>query len=269
MARPAFSISPSKPGSDLAGESAAAFAAASIALRDYDAGLANELVERARELFALANDYRGKYSDSITDAANFYAAAWLARATGEQWVLDLAENFYSWYGIQWNNGFGWDAKGSGADAVLAGITGKQVYTDNLRSYCDHLLYSQQRTPKGLAARLNINSNTYWNFVKEQIDYMLGDSGRSYVCGFGNNPPLRPHHRGSSCPSDVCTANTCNWNTFGDSGPNPNVLYGALVGGPDEWDNYVDRRDDAVQNEVALDYNAAFQGVVAALAARYA
>jgi len=41
-----------------------------------------------------------------------------------------------------------------------------------------------------------------------------------------------------------------------------VLYGALVGGPDENDVYVDDREDYVSNEVACDYNAGFQGAVA-------
>jgi len=47
-------------------------------------------------------------------------------------------------------------------------------------------------------------------------------------------------------------------------PNYHVLTGALVGGPDENDNYVDDRDDYVHNEVATDYNAGFQTAVAAL-----
>jgi len=34
----------------------------------------------------------------------------------------------------------------------------------------------------------------------QANYLLGDSGRSFVVGFGNNPPTRPHHRGASCPA---------------------------------------------------------------------
>jgi len=49
-------------------------------------------------------------------------------------------------------------------------------------------------------------------------------------------------------------------------PNPNyhVLTGALVGGPDENDNYVDDRTNYVQNEVSTDYNAGFQSALAAL-----
>ena len=46
--------------------------------------------------------------------------------------------------------------------------------------------------------------------------------------------------------------------------NPMTLYGALVGGPDQWDNYNDDRNDYVANEVACDYNAGFQSALAAL-----
>lgn len=40
------------------------------------------------------------------------------------------------------------------------------------------------------------SNADW--ARTQLDYMLGENnyGRSYVIGFGNNPPQRPHHRSS-------------------------------------------------------------------------
>ena len=37
-----------------------------------------------------------------------------------------------------------------------------------------------------------------------------------------------------------------------------------MGGPDSNDNYVDSRQEAVQNMVACDTNAAFQSAVAAL-----
>ena len=45
-----------------------------------------------------------------------------------------------------------------------------------------------------AAQLGINSDDAISFAENQINYILGDGGRSYVCGFGNNPPERPHHR---------------------------------------------------------------------------
>ena len=47
--------------------------------------------------------------------------------------------------------------------------------------------------------------------------------------------------------------------------NTHVLYGALVGGPgDPDDQYNDKRDDYIENEVTLDYNSGFQSVLAGL-----
>ena len=34
---------------------------------------------------------------------------------------------------------------------------------------------------------------YCDFAQEQIHYMLGSNGHSFVVGFGDNPPDRPHH----------------------------------------------------------------------------
>lgn len=72
MARPSFKIDAQKPGSDLAGKSAAALAAASMAFRPTDPTYANTLLTHARQLYSFADTYRGKYSDSITDAAGYY-----------------------------------------------------------------------------------------------------------------------------------------------------------------------------------------------------
>lgn len=61
---------------------------------------------------------------------------------------------------------------------------------------------------------------------------------------------------------------CTWDHFHAPGPNPQILHGALVGGPDINDNWHDDRSDFVTNEVAIDYNAAFQGALAELAYLY-
>jgi hypothetical protein len=66
---------------------------------------------------------------------------------------------------------------------------------------------------------------------------------------------------SSCPPAPAV---CDWNTFNSPEPNYHVLTGALVGGPDENDNYTDDRADYIHNEVATDYNAGFQSAIAAL-----
>jgi hypothetical protein len=89
------------------------------------------------------------------------------------------------------------------------------------------------------------------------------SGHSFVVGFGHNPPQRAHHAGASCP-DYPTR--CDWANFDSPKPNPQVLYGALVGGPKGPgdDTYTDKRNDYVTNEVANDYNAGFTGALAGL-----
>lgn len=48
--RRAYKIDPSNPGSDLAGETAAAMAAASVVFRHYNPGYANELLSHARQV---------------------------------------------------------------------------------------------------------------------------------------------------------------------------------------------------------------------------
>jgi endoglucanase len=63
--------------------------------------------------------------------------------------------------------------------------------------------------------------------------MLGDSGRSFVVGFGNNPPTHIHHRGASCPIENGAGSgnpSCDYTNYALQTPNPNILYGALVGG---------------------------------------
>lgn len=41
--------------------------------------------------------------------------------------------------------------------------------------------------------MNVSSKAYYDLAKEQIDYMLGTSGPSYVIGYGSDYPTQPHH----------------------------------------------------------------------------
>ena len=104
------------------------------------------------------------------------------------------------------------------------------------------------------------ANTARCFAVSQINYVLGDAGRSFMVGFGKDPPLRPHHRNAACTLDEhaqCAA------LFFDPRPSPNVLHGALVGGPPRPDDsFPDDRSDYISGEVACDYNA---GLTMALA----
>lgn len=44
-----------------------------------------------------------------------------------------------------------------------------------------------------AADLGISPSEYRNFAKEQLSYILGSAGRSYVVGYGRDFPKQPHH----------------------------------------------------------------------------
>ncbi|KAK9047908.1 hypothetical protein SSX86_033130 [Deinandra increscens subsp. villosa] len=109
------------------------------------------------------------------------------------------------------------------------------------------------------------------FAKSQVDYILGDNPRatSYMVGYGNNYPQQVHHRGSSIvsvkvdPSFVsCRGGYATW--FSRRASDPNLLTGAIVGGPDAYDNFADHRDNYEQTEPATYNNAPLLGILARL-----
>ncbi|MBM4070068.1 MAG: hypothetical protein FJ271_14115 [Planctomycetes bacterium] len=306
MARPAYKIDATRPGSDLAGEAAAALAAASLVFRATDTAYADKLLQHAIQLYSFADTYRGKYSDSITDAASYYnsfsgyqdelvwGAIWLYKATGNAAYLNKAETYYAQHfagqTMTWTHS--WDDKRYGAAVMLAQATGKQVYRSDAERWLDYWSVGINGgatrityTPGGLAFLSNWGSlryasttafialiyadtvkdynGRYHDFALGQMEYILGKNpnNRSYVVGFGNNPPQNPHHRGGSGIWDGNVSNAA---------PNRHVLYGALVGGPESANDndYHDVRSNYISNEVALDYNAGFTGALARLFLEY-
>lgn len=294
--RPAYSLTPSKPGSDCAGESAAALASAAMLFADSDPDYSAELMTHASQLFDFADTYRGIYSESIVDADKFYhsnsyedeliwSALHLYKATGDASYLSKAEDMYASRSQTWTPwSFDWDNKLAGAQLMLYEITGKELYYKDVQQFCDSALLVD-RSPGGQtflakwgsnryasnfayiclgAANAGIKSEEYASYAKGQIGYMLGANPNSfsYLIGYGDNYPRQPHHKAASCP----TGGYCNWDTFLDtSHNNPHELTGALVGGPSgPNDYYKDDRTDYIMAEVTLDYNAGFQSTIAGL-----
>ncbi|RAL52230.1 hypothetical protein DM860_016079 [Cuscuta australis] len=111
------------------------------------------------------------------------------------------------------------------------------------------------------------------FAKSQVDYILGNNPMkmSYMVGYGDKYPQRIQHRGSSLPSIEAHPQHigCKDGTpyFQSPKPNPNILIGALVGGPnDGTDHFPDDRVDAGQSEPVTYLNAPFVGLLAYLKA---
>lgn len=136
-------------------------------------------------------------------------------------------------------------------------------------YAQHLDRASQTIDCG---NLKVDPNRLRIQAKKQVDYILGDNpmGLSYMVGYSERFPKLIHHRGSSLPSIkdhpafiACKAGSVYFNS---TKPNPNVLFGAVVGGPGKDDVYRDDRADSGKSEPTTYINAPFVGVLAYFAA---
>jgi endoglucanase len=105
-----------------------------------------------------------------------------------------------------------------------------------------------------------------------VDYILGENPKkmSYMVGFGSKYVEQAHHRGASIESIKKKPEpvTCKGGFdlyFNKNQPNPNVLEGAVVGGPDVNDRYTDSRSNFQQAEPSTVITAPLVGVLARLA----
>lgn len=89
---------------------------------------------------------------------------------------------------------------------------------------------------------------------------------SYMVGFGDKYPTHVHHRAASIPWDHLR-HSCEegdkWLNTKEA--NPNNILGAMVGGPDQNDIFLDERDKPWFTEPTISSNA---GLVAALIAHH-
>ena len=238
--------------------------------------------------YTAANGFYNSWSGFYDELS--WAGCWLYTATGDNKYLDNAKTCFAKAGHDFDWALCWDDVHIGAALLLARITGDKAYKDEIQKHLDFwscgtsdgkkITYS----PKGLAwldqwGSLRYATTTayvaavysrwdgcpsdkvsvYWDFAVSQANYALGSSGRSYVVGFGENPPSHPHHRtsqGSYCDN------------MNEPSEFRHTLYGALVGGPDASDGYTDTVTDYCKNEVACDYNAGFTGLLAAMYSKY-
>ncbi|XP_033140644.1 endoglucanase 9 isoform X1 [Brassica rapa] len=112
--------------------------------------------------------------------------------------------------------------------------------------------------------VTIVPDTLISLSKQEVDYILGENPAkmSYMVGYGTSFPMRIHHRGSSIPSQPHFSCADGLQFLNTSNPNPNILTGAIVGGPNEKDAYADNREDFIQSEPTTYINAPFVGPLA-------
>lgn len=129
--RPLTQVNASCPGTEVAAETAAALAAASLVFKTSDSKYSDTLLRHAKQLFTFADTYKGSYSINIPQVQKFYnstgytdellwAASWLYHATGDQSYLSYVtvENgkaFAGWGSPSW---FSWDNKLAGTQVCI-------------------------------------------------------------------------------------------------------------------------------------------------------
>lgn len=300
MKRPCWAITTSCKGSEILGETSAALAAASILFKTKDPAYSAKCLKHAKQLYKFAKNYKGDYHNCIHNAGKFYkswsgywdelawSAAWLYKATGEDKYRQEADGYMtsSGQGFSTPSEFSWDGKWPGAQILMYKETKDAKYLTPVKQFCQNVAnpnVKPKHTPKGLpfiaqwgSLRYAANAAFICLQVAESgadvtsnnclavktMGYILGDTDKgSFVVGYGENPPQRPHHASSDCPS----TGACGWEHYKKSTPNTHVLHGALVGGPkDKNDYYQDLRTDYIMNEVTTDYNAGFSSLLAGL-----
>ncbi|MED6205115.1 Beta-glucosidase cel3A [Stylosanthes scabra] len=323
--RTVYWVSPQNPGSDVAAETAAALAAASIVFRTVDPTYSKVLLRNAQKVYQFAYQHQGSYSTSLGSAVcPFYCsysgfkdellwgAAWLFRATNAVYYYNLLKSLGA---DDQPDIFSWDNKYAGAHvllsrrALLNGDKNFEQYKQEAENFMCKILpnspsSSTQYTQGGLMYKLPesnlqyvtsitfllttyskymaatkhtfncgggvlVTPNTLRSIAKRQVDYILGENPlkMSYMVGYGPYFPKRVHHRGSSLPSLSAhpQAIGCDGGFqpfYYSMNPNPNILLGAIVGGPNQNDGFPDDRGDYSHSEPATYINAALVGPLA-------
>jgi endoglucanase len=266
---------------DVAGITSAALALAARLYQPYEPALAATYLEHARQIYDIAKanprgSNPGLYGQTREPLGwvdePMCGATELYRATGEQTYLDDALALNDMLGShQWAPNFSQaadfcrhslivglrEAGNLEAAQVVAGYLDADVqnYISKISTQPNTvgMMHMDEWGSLRYASGAGFGASLYYEVTGDatardlalsQLNYIMGENtyNRSFVVGFGNNPPSNPHHR-----NQIATGKS---------------LAGALVGGPTNGGGYTDSADDYVANEVAIDYNAGLVGLAA-------
>lgn len=299
--RPCYKVDKRNPGTDAAADIAAALASTAIVFKYKDRSYHDKLIDKAKLVYAFAESYRGRIQDSLKikdprmpNNSNGYrdelawGACWLYMATKDSNYLNKCKYHYRILPSERErepSRMDWGLKDRAITLLLSKLdSSDSSYKSNLDKFCKFNKEDRKKTSRGLIfhggwATNRVSANTiflclmfshyhsdvaakYNDFFRKQTDLFFGNRDhRSYFIGYGKNPPEQPHHRSSSCPDRPAT---CDDDEKDSSGPNPQELEGALVGGrKSRYVPWVDKRSDYRGNEVSMS-QAGFHSAVAAL-----
>ncbi|XP_070208106.1 uncharacterized protein [Littorina saxatilis] len=293
--RACLKVSPRDPGSDVAGQTAAALAAGAVVFRDKGGSVGSEyakvLLDTAEDIYRFASNSLGLYTDSVIIGPTKYrstgysdelclAAAWLHKATGRDTYLTDAKAHVT---DSWAWALDWNSKTILCQIMLYEATGSDLYGQEVEAFLlgwlpgGHVTYTpcglawfSDEGPNGytanaafvalLAAEAGLSNATYREWAFQQIRYIMGDNSAcfSYQIGHGHSYPLLS--RSCSEWSNLCPAGS---EHSLDSNPSQ-LLLGAVVGGPSQNDTYNDVTLPLGDSGVSILYNAGFQSALAGI-----
>ncbi|GAB2291755.1 hypothetical protein Dimus_026008 [Dionaea muscipula] len=211
-ARTVYVVEAPKAASDVAGETAAALAAASMAFRSVDPGYSETLLRNATSAFMYADTYRGAYSDNLDirgGVCPFYcdfdgyqdellwSAAWLRRATRDEHYLNYIESNAQTLGAtETINEFGWDNKHAGLNILVSkevlegSMYSLQTYKASADSFMCTLVPESsslhiELSPGGLIYRpggSNLQHATSITFLMLAYANYLDKTSQTFNCG---------------------------------------------------------------------------------------
>ncbi|KDO64574.1 hypothetical protein CISIN_1g012581mg [Citrus sinensis] len=214
--RTAYKIDVSHPGSDVAGETAAALAAASIVFRSRDPRYSRLLLSRAIEVFEFADRHRGAYSSSLHHVVcPFYCdvngyqdellwgAAWLHKASRRREYREyILRNEVVLHAGDTINEFGWDNKHAGINVLISKevLMGKADYFESFKQNADGFICSilpgishpqVQYSPGGLifkAGGSNMQHVTSLSFLLLAYSNYVSHANKVVPCGSRSASP---------------------------------------------------------------------------------
>ncbi|KAF7829581.1 endoglucanase 2 [Senna tora] len=168
--RPLAQVNSTSPGTDVAAETAAAMAAASLVFKKTSSTYSSSLLKHAKQLFNFAEKYRGYYSDSIPEVQTYYnstgygdellwAASWLYHATNDDSYLRYVtgqngEDYADWGNPTW---FSWDNKLAGTQVLLSRLSFFKA--NDISSSYDSGLQNYRKTAEAVMCGLLPDSPT--------------------------------------------------------------------------------------------------------------
>ncbi|CAL9781112.1 unnamed protein product [Musa acuminata subsp. burmannicoides] len=184
--RTVYKVDNSNPGSDVAAETAAALAAASLVFRKSDPAYSKLLRNRAISVFEFADKYRGSYSNGLKNVVcPFYCsysgyqdellwgAAWLHKATKNPTYLNYIEaNGQTLGADESDNTFGWDNKHVGARILLS----KAFLVQNLKSLHDY----KGHADNFICSLIPGTPFSQTQYTPGGLLFKMGDSNMQYV-----------------------------------------------------------------------------------------